>query len=237
MADGGSHERRSSYRYEGAGEQGDEPDVRARFPKPLGRRLSPVFDGHERRRSLEMQNLSTVLRRPCIRGTFRQTALLVGLVTQASVAFGHKDKIITFAPDGRLLGLPANYEPAHLYLPAKISAEPVVLEVGGKRLEFPECLSVLFLKASRPHMMLAASWYHDPKVLPPYLYIQLPTAAPNANGFYDGWSILVDITTATVLKVEAVFAIGSTSERAQGIDIKTFCGSGGTTQVLDKAGK
>lgn len=166
--------------------------------------------------------------------TSRKIGILLVLVAQASVSFGHQDRLIRLASDGRLQGFPREYEPAHLYLPSGRGKEHVVLELHGKRLAFPDCLSVLFAKASRPHMRLSASWYHDTKLLPYYLSIRLPISAPNAHGFYDGWSITVDITRVTVLKVEAVFTIGDTAQREQEIDIKTFCESGGTTEFIGK---
>lgn len=166
--------------------------------------------------------------------TSRTIVLLLFLIAQPHVALGHQDRLIRLASDGRLQGLPPEYEPAHLLLPPAKGTEHVVLQLGGKRLEFPDCLSVLFAKASRPHMLLSASWYHDAKLLPYYLSIRLPISAPNAHGFYDGWSILVDITSVRVLKVEAVFSIGDAAQREQEIDLKTFCGSGGVTEVIGR---
>ena len=154
------------------------------------------------------------------------------LITQAPVARSHQDRLIQLAPDGRLQGLPPEHEPASLRLPARSGKQRVVLQLRDSRLEFPDCLSVLFAKASRPHMVLSASWYHDPKLMPYYLSITLPTSAPNPNDFYDGWSILVDITKLQVLKVKAVFTIGDAAQREQEIDVKTFCSSGGVTEVI-----
>ena len=150
----------------------------------------------------------------------RLTILLSVLIAEASVAVAHQDRVIKLAPDGRLQGLPPEYEPARLFLPARGGTENVVLQLGGKRLKFPECLSTLFAKASRPHMLLSASWYHDSTILPPYLAIRLPVSAPNAHGFYDGWSLLVDMTTVRVLKVEAVFTTGDSAQRTQEIDVR-----------------
>ena len=166
--------------------------------------------------------------------TSKKRFLSLVLIIQANVALGHQDMLIRLASDGRLQGLPPEYEPAYLYLPSGSGTEGVVLQLGQKRLEFPDCLSVLFAKGSRPDMRLSASWYHDPKVLPYYLSIRLPIRSPNANGFYDGWSILVDMTRVAVLQVKAVFAIGDAAQREQEIDIKTFCGSTGVTEVIGK---
>ena len=75
-------------------------------------------------------------------------------------------------------------------------------------------------------MRLSASWYHDPKDLPYYLSIRLPMHAPNPNGFYDGWSILVDISEVRLLKLQVVSTTGDAAQRLREIEIKTFCESG-----------
>jgi hypothetical protein len=166
------------------------------------------------------------------KGPARRIVLLLLILTApANLTLAHQDRVIRLNADGRLVGLPAQYEPARLLIPTR-SAGHVVLQLGQKRLELPDCLSVLFAKARRPHIQLSASWYHDPKVLPFYLHIRLPVAAPNANGYYDRWSILIDITKVAVYQVEAVFAVGESSQRAQGIEIKTFCGTGGVTETI-----
>jgi hypothetical protein len=166
------------------------------------------------------------------RATSRGIALVVLMAALPHVALAHQDRIITLASDGRLEGFPATYEPAYLLLPPATGRGQVVLQLAGKRLDLPDCLSVLFAKTSRAHMRMAASWYHDPKVLPYYLSIDLPQRAPSAHGFYDGWSILVDITRMKVLNVKAVFAIGDTAQSEQEVHLETFCASGGTTELI-----
>ena len=154
-------------------------------------------------------------------------ALLVAVGIQASESRAHQDLIIELGSDGTLKGLPAEYQPARLSVPVSPDAGLVVLQLGKKRLEFPDCLYVLFAKASRAHMRVSASWDHDVRLVPHYLAIRLPLGAPNAHGFYDGWSILVDLKKAEVLRVQAVFTTnGGRSEREQEIDVKTFCTGG-----------
>jgi hypothetical protein len=164
----------------------------------------------------------------------RWVGLVLSLWAIASTTLAHQDMIIRLALDGQLEGLPPIYQPASLRLPTVDDRQLVVLQLRGKRLEFPDCLSVLFAKASRPHIALSASWYHDQKILPPYLSIRLPMREPNGNGYYDGWSILVDMDKVKVLRVEAVFTIGSKAQRMQEVDIGKFCGSGGTIETLGK---
>jgi hypothetical protein len=157
----------------------------------------------------------------------RLVVLLAIVATQAHDAIGHMDARVRRAPDGTLVGLPSEYEPASLYLPPSIDTEHVVLRLGDKRLEFPDCLSVLFAKASRRDMRISASWFHDRKIMPYYIALQLPVAAPNTNGYYDGWAILVDLDKATVLSVKAIFTTcGGGCQREQRIDVETFCGGG-----------
>jgi hypothetical protein len=71
--------------------------------------------------------------------------------------------------------------------------------------------------------------------MPYYLSIQLPVAVPGPHGFYDGWSILVDLKKASVLNVYALFVTeAGASQREQEIELQTFCGSGGSTSVLSQ---
>src|SRR5262245_15908440 len=75
----------------------------------------------------------------CLTGS--AIVLLLLLITQPDVALAHEDRLIRLASDGRLQGLPPEYEPAHLHLPPVNGTEHVVLQLGAKRLEFPDCLS------------------------------------------------------------------------------------------------
>ena len=158
------------------------------------------------------------------------TALAVCLLAAARLSLAHQDTLIKIGLlDGRLEGLPPAHQPAYLKLPLADDGR-VVLQLKGRRLELPECLSVLFTKSSRADMVLSASWYHDPKILPPYLLIRLPVRPPLGRGDgygydYDGWHIMLDINRVRVLRVEAVFTIGrDRGLRSQAIDIDKFCG-------------
>jgi hypothetical protein len=152
--------------------------------------------------------------------------LLVLLIGLSSTAFGHQDTIIELERDGVLHGLPAAYEPASLLIledPRK--SHTVVLRIADRRVEFPECLSVLFAKADRHLIRLSASWYHDPTVLPYYLCIELPTRRTKFGSF-DGWKILIDLNNASLIELSAAFeSLGGNAQRYQKVDVNSFCNS------------
>ncbi len=142
-----------------------------------------------------------------------------------SIAFAHQDIVIKLKADGRLAGLPDQYQPAQLVIRDSTleSFGSVLLRIGEHEVELPECLSVLFHKAVRLDM--SASWYHDPEVLPYYLSIDLPTKVPGRKTYgFDGWSILIALETAEIIRVQAMFqSHEGNGQRGQRIELKAFC--------------
>ena len=61
--------------------------------------------------------------------------------------------------------------------------------------------------------------------LPSYLAVRLPVHEPNGHGYYDGWSLLIDMDKVSVLRLEAVFTIGLKAQTSQEVDLPTFCGT------------
>ena len=158
-------------------------------------------------------------------------------VVPARLAYAHQDLIIELNRDGSLHGLPAKYEPASLVIPAGDyhEGQNVVLQLANHRVEFPECLSVLFAKASRRHIQLSASWYHDPTTLPYYLSIELPLRRRSGQGFFDGWSLLVALDTGELIEVNAVFeSDDGMTQRGQKIDVAQFCTADEVEQLKPK---
>jgi hypothetical protein len=146
------------------------------------------------------------------------------MLLAAGTAYGHSDTTLSVRSDGALTGLPPEYSPARLQLPPAGHHGDVVLTIKGKTLTMPDCIATLFTKSSRPHLHVSASWYHTRSRLPPYLFFRLPLQAPTEAGFYDGWTLLVDMTNLRLLRLEAVFAMpGGRDQNFRQIDIKTFC--------------
>lgn len=129
-----------------------------------------------------------------------QLAMLLMLVSAGGSASGHQDFVIDLQRDGTLRGLPPRYEPARLSIPngEYHAGHNVILQLGGNRVEFPECLSILFTKASRKHIQLSPSWYHDPSIVPYYLSIELPTRA-RTGARVDGCSRAVAVSSLSLV--------------------------------------
>ena len=149
----------------------------------------------------------------------------------------HQDVLITRQSNGNLVELPDEYQPAFLIVEESSarSIGAVRIRLGNNQLNLPECLSVLFHKAIT--IDLSASWYHDPKSLPYYLSIKLPTKKPARKTYgYDGWSLLVALETAQVIRVSAKFQVHDGSgQRGQEIDLTTFCSADEREQLRPKA--
>lgn len=78
----------------------------------------------------------------------------------------HMDRIIELE-EGKLIGLPQEYQPAFLDL------QDMSLQIGSNRLKFPACVSKYFQNQTQYDVEITASWYHDVYTLPPYLGISI----------------------------------------------------------------
>ncbi|WP_371195585.1 hypothetical protein [Glaciecola sp. SC05] len=68
-------------------------------------------------------------------------------------AFSHVDTILKLE-GGSLIGLPEEFSPASMDIAQGI------LEIAGKRLKFPDCISNFFDFRSED-LLITASWYHE----------------------------------------------------------------------------
>src|SRR5687768_8645278 len=79
--------------------------------------------------------------------------------------WGHEDT--TLKLDGkRIIGLPEAYQPAELDVHG-------FLQIGDKRLRFNPFMKEVFSDSRRYDIVISASWYHDPKILPPYMSLNV----------------------------------------------------------------
>jgi hypothetical protein len=139
-------------------------------------------------------------------------ALLIGVVPLAA----HQDTPIQ-RKDGKLLGLPKEFQPASFDLEKKI------FTISGKALKFPDSLQSLFpddrrvdqfgepnaVKGIPYELKFSASWYHGPSLLPPYLLI---TITPNDRDFRA--EIFVDLETVAFLEGSVGLArLGTTADK------------------------
>lgn len=94
--------------------------------------------------------------------------LLLAVIAVVS-AYGHQDAIIPLER-GKLKELPEKYQPA------TFSRSDRKLQIGKLSVTIPPCLWQHFSAAKESEFQFAASWYHSPETLPPYLSISVTDA-------------------------------------------------------------
>lgn len=162
---------------------------------------------------------------------FQKPALAVACVwLSAAGATAHQDMIIDLAPTGDLVGLPSEYQPARLDLPQ--SDSKATLRLGKSLVNFPTCISELFWQVPRRNVRLSASWYHDPKSLPYYLSIDLQEKR-GKRGYFNGWSLLINLETAELISLERVWQTDQGwGQRGVKLDPAQFCDADELTQLV-----
>jgi len=112
------------------------------------------------------------------------------LVGSFNTATAHQDKIIEIK-DGKLIGLPDQYNPANINL------EELSLQIGNNKLIFPTCLSKYFTENEQYSLNSSSSWYHDLSRFPPYILL---TVEPK-NKIYS-YQLLFNLDTLNPIQVE-----------------------------------
>lgn len=92
------------------------------------------------------------------------------LFAQSFVNLNHEDTPITVDENGRLVGLPADYQNPVFDL------ETFTICISDHCIIVPRCVQDYFKSYDNYDINFAASWYHDPDVLPPYLRMSIVTA-------------------------------------------------------------
>jgi hypothetical protein len=105
-------------------------------------------------------------------------------------ASAHQDRIITME-NGKLIGLPERYQPAHLDLQKKS------LRIGANQFNFPACVLKYFPNDDQYDIKITSSWYHDLSILPPYLSISIQ---PRGKDY--SFDLLFDMDTLKPIKFE-----------------------------------
>lgn len=114
--------------------------------------------------------------------------LVLGLLCPSARA--HQDRILT-CRDGVFSGLPDKY------LPARFSSEVKTVRIGGLEARIPDCIWRLWGEPTDGDFRFTASWYHDPKLLPPYLVIAAPGAEPRVK-----YRVVVNLETLELLSLQ-----------------------------------
>jgi hypothetical protein len=105
----------------------------------------------------------------------RKILLLSFLLTLQLMSFAHQDTTIELSQDGTLVGLPGNYSNA------KFDIETFTLSINNKQIVVPDCVKEYFINYENYNIRFAASWYHDPDLLPNYIHMDIITPE-NPNG-------------------------------------------------------
>lgn len=117
--------------------------------------------------------------------------------------FAHTDRIIT-CKNGKLIGLPKQYQPAELDLDKyRLRIKNHVINISKSAY-----LNSLFPKNKKYDLDISSSWYHDKSLLPPYIVFHIK---PLEKDF--SYKILFNMDTLDVMKVTVVLKISSNSTR------------------------
>jgi hypothetical protein len=119
--------------------------------------------------------------------------------SQCGALLAHKDALIQLKGT-RLVGLPEKFAPAELDLKAG------ELRIGHCAMTFSPLLKSLF---DQPHeLVVSASWYHDPKTLPPYICLHIK---PQDKDF--SYEILLNLETLELIEVSVTLRESATTTR------------------------
>jgi len=133
-------------------------------------------------------------------------AILACLCLWPSMALAHQDMFFRIADDGELVGFPAEYGPAYIRLrfgapdAASQTLESAVVVLGKQSVALPTCIRKLFSVPQGEQISAHGSWYHDLKLLPPYLTFNLPQNSETPE-YFNGHSVTFDMQTARLLEV------------------------------------
>ena len=136
-------------------------------------------------------------------------AFTVAVLVGHSLASAHMDVIINIRPDGVLEGLPAKYGKAILtveFAPKGSfngSIMSVKLQLGDKTVILPRQVVQVMQTQDMKEIKASASWYHDPKLLPPYLNIQFyDPGYDSEKSLNPGFSMLFNLETCRLIEFE-----------------------------------
>lgn len=134
-------------------------------------------------------------------------AFLVPFTGAVSVA--HEDSGLSLGRDGAIAGLPIELRPARLSLgfsrpsggETRLTSLSIAFRTGV--LNLPDCIVQAANVSNSAQIQLAASWYHDRAILPPYLIVTFhprrsltPPRTTSAPG------LMVSLEDANVLSVD-----------------------------------
>ena len=102
----------------------------------------------------------------------------------------HEDTPLTIDSKGNIVGLPNGYGVA------KFDSKTKTLRINKKQIVFPKCMSHYFEVSSNQKMILSASWYHYPILMPYYISFEIAE-----NDSYAGQKILLNLNTLELISI------------------------------------
>lgn len=142
-------------------------------------------------------------------------------------ASAHQDRMFEITSSGDIEGFPPNYGPASLIVGEESEGNnlPTVrLTIRGYSIDLPECLRMLFILPPGQTIRATGSWYHDLKLLPPYLNLDLPQRDIGDYGDFEGYSILFDVTTLDIIQIDKHHIVeGEQGPSISEVDISSLC--------------
>ena len=120
--------------------------------------------------------------------------VVIGLLLGSAEAWAHQDTIFPIDEDGRIRGVPPEFQPASLVVRSKSGATPeATLTLSGQSVRLPDCLSRHLVSGN---LYAHGSWYHSGSRLPPYLVLQIASADTESLGL----SLMFDLRSAELIR-------------------------------------
>jgi hypothetical protein len=146
-----------------------------------------------------------------------QAFVLIFLCTLAGHGSAHQDTDLQLSSDGRIHGLPHQYESTRLQIEFadKAAGRPTKMTFisAGKQTVIERCLLERLPVGSWRHMSLSGSWYHDNQSLPHYVVVRFETPAQSPDLPHPlGISFLLSLQNARLIVAEEALSTASKDE-------------------------
>jgi hypothetical protein len=152
----------------------------------------------------------------------------LALVSFACIA--HQDALLKVQADGRIDGLPPEYNPASLRIAFSQNDEPgwppisgLALNLGGRSVVVPQCVTRLVLTRSMKDIQVVASWYHNTSVSPPYIEVALFDPGHEDLPTRPGYRLAFNLSTAKLFRMDVAFLRGKSDIYNAPVDVSQLC--------------
>ncbi len=145
---------------------------------------------------------------------YAAAAVAAVIMLLARPCLGHVDTVIEVRDNGELSGLPPQYMPASVLVEYGQGMQwsrrvlRLTISLGSSKVTLPQCLTAAFELGEGQQLQFAASWYHDPLTLPPYLAVRFPTESHKLGTA--GHTILLNLDSLEIIQVVKSRAVDDT---------------------------